>query len=129
MRTRHGVTAAVLGLTGLLVGATGGIANAGSTSNLAQVATGKKLFQANCAVCHKKTGAGGVHFGKVVSADLQAPGLEKLYHHNRALIVRAILTGRDQNGEPLNKPMPVWRGQLSRQQAEDIVAYLQTLHS
>lgn len=130
MRMKHGVTAAaVLGLAGFLVCAAGVPAHAASPASPAQIATGKKLFQSDCAVCHKASGAGGVHFGDTVSADLQAPGLEKLYRHDDALIVRAILTAHDQNDQPLDMPMPAWKGRLTHEQAEDIVAYLHTLHS
>lgn len=95
----------------------------------ASVATGKTLFQSDCASCHGKNGAGGKHIGSAVSADLQAPGLEKTYHHKTSLIVRAILHGKDETGQPLNPVMPRWKGQLTKAQARDIVAYLKTLKS
>ncbi len=89
---------------------------------------GKRLFDADCVMCHRADGSGGVHFGHgVVSADLRAPGLERTYHHDDSLIVRAILTGRDQRDKPLHAPMPHWGGTLSVAQARDIVAYLHTL--
>jgi mono/diheme cytochrome c family protein len=88
---------------------------------------GKNLFDANCAACHQASGAGGIHFGNVVSADLRAPKLENTYHGQDALILRAILHAKDQNGVPLNSPMPAWAGRLSPQQAKDIIAYLHTL--
>lgn len=91
--------------------------------------SGKPLFEASCSGCHLATGAGGVHFGNVVSADLRAPGLEARYHNNDSLLLRAILHGKDQDGQPLHSPMPVWAGRLSNAQAEDIIAYLKTLHS
>jgi mono/diheme cytochrome c family protein len=93
------------------------------------IGTGKALFDANCAVCHRASGAGGIHFGNAVSADLRAPGLEATYHGNDALILRAILHAIDQNGAPLDAPMPAWAGRLSSMQAKDIIAYLHTLHS
>ena len=91
--------------------------------------SGKPLFKANCSGCHLATGVGGVHFGNVVSADLRAPGLETTYHDSDSLLLRAILHGKDQDGQPLHPPMPVWAGRLSNAQAEDIIAYLKTLHS
>lgn len=89
--------------------------------------SGKQLFDNKCAACHKKSGAGGVHFGDAVSADLRAPGLEDMYHHKDKLILRAILQGMDEDGQPLDAPMPHWKGAISKAQAEKIVSYLKTL--
>jgi len=96
-----------------------------ATSDLS---AGKTLFNTNCVACHLASGAGGVHFGSAVSADLQSPGLEQTYRDNDHLIVRAILEAKDQDGAPLDMPMPAWSGRISQAQAEDIVAYLHTLH-
>ena len=92
-------------------------------------AAGKALYSANCSSCHLQSGAGGMSFGSIISADLRAPGLEATYHKSDVLLLRAILQGKDQDGETLNAPMPVWSGQLSPAQAADIIAYLKTLHS
>jgi mono/diheme cytochrome c family protein len=92
------------------------------------LSAGKTLFNANCSTCHLSSGAGGVHFGDAVSADLQSPGLEQTYRGNDKLIVRAILYAKDEDGGPLDKPMPAWANRLSVAQAEQIVAYLHTLH-
>jgi mono/diheme cytochrome c family protein len=90
---------------------------------------GKTLYTSDCATCHTATGAGGVKFsGGAVSANLQAPHLEHLYHGSDALILRAILEAKDQNGERLDQPMPAWAGKLTKAQAKDILAYLKTLH-
>lgn len=93
------------------------------------VATGKALYMAHCSGCHRANGAGGVHFGKAVSANLRAPGLETTYHHSTKLLVRAILDARDEDGDRLDQPMPAWKGRLTKVQALDIIAYLKTLHS
>ncbi len=93
-----------------------------------QIELGHHLYDEHCASCHRADGRGGVHFAHAVSADLQAPGLERDYHHSDALIVRAILEARDEDGERLDQPMPAWRGRLSPTQARAIVAYLHTLH-
>jgi mono/diheme cytochrome c family protein len=93
----------------------------------AHASTGKQLFDSRCATCHKKTGAGGLKFGTVVSADLRSPGLEKMYKNDDNLILRAILQGRDEDGQPLDAPMPHWNGVISKKQALLIVGYLKTL--
>ena len=105
------------------------VAAAHSLETAQGIVAGKALFDANCAVCHQASGAGGIHFGDAVSADLRSPGLEATYHGDDAMILRAILHARDENGAPLDAPMPAWSARLSRAQAKEIIAYLHTLHS
>ncbi len=93
------------------------------------LAAGKALYNTNCAICHLGNGAGGVHFGDAVSANLQAPGLESAYHNSDKLIMRDILQPRDDDDEPLELPIPAWAGRLSVAQAKEIVAYLHSLHA
>lgn len=100
---------------------------AGGPAHAADVATGKALYASHCAVCHKADGSGGLKFGKAVSADLRSPGLENTYHRSDALILRAMLEGKDEDGGPLDAPMPHWKGQITKQQASDILDYLKTL--
>ncbi len=95
----------------------------------APAANGLRLYREHCMACHRADGRGGMHFGRVVSADLRAPGLERTYRHDDALIERAILHGRDEDGEPLDAPMPHWAGRLDVRQVRDIVAYLHTLRA
>lgn len=114
----------------LAVGLVAGLATAGAWPAHADSATtrGKKLFDSDCASCHKMDGSGGMNLGNnVVSADLRSPGLENTYHHDDKLIMRAILYGKDEDGGALESPMPHWNGQLSKQQAKDIISYLKTL--
>ncbi|WP_298282310.1 cytochrome c [Acidocella sp.] len=91
------------------------------------VKVGHELYAEHCSGCHLASGAGGVHFSHAVSSDLRAPGLEDTYHNKSALLVRAILYARDEDGDRLDSPMPAWKGVLSEKQALDIIAYLQTL--
>jgi len=97
-------------------------------TDAAEVAKGKRLFEANCAVCHKANGSGGVKLGTATSADLRAPDLEQAYHNDDALVRRAILDGKDESGEALDPVMPRWRGRVSRQDVKAIIAFLKTLH-
>lgn len=89
--------------------------------------TGKSLFDEHCASCHQADGRGGARFGRVVAADLRAPHLEAVYRHSDALLIRAILQGKDEDGGRLEAPMPRWAGKLSHVQAVVIVDYLHTL--
>ncbi|WP_297443849.1 cytochrome c [Acidocella sp.] len=111
-------------IMGLILGAS--LSSAAMAKNIQH---GKELFLAHCSACHLASGAGGVHFGSAVSADLRAPGLETTYHNNDKLLLRAILDARDETDEPLDAPMPAWRGKLTQSDAQDIIAYLKTLHS
>jgi len=92
------------------------------------VASGKWLFQKHCSICHKSDGSGGVTLGNAISADLRAPALEHMYHDSDARLRRAILDGKNKDGEPLEQIMPRWRGQLTGREVTSIIAFLKTLH-
>ncbi len=98
-----------------------------TVADAAEVARGGKLYEANCAVCHKASGAGGVKLGRATSADLRAPDLEKTYR-TEALLRRAILDGKDEKGKRLDPVMPRWRGALSATDVNAIIGFLKTLH-
>jgi cytochrome c oxidase subunit 2 len=100
-----------------------------AAENSAEVAAGKETFQTNCAACHGADAAGGIKLGSATSADLRWNSLDKMYHGDQALIRRAILSGKDEDGEDLNPVMPRWQGKLSDAQVNAIIAYLQTLDS
>ncbi len=106
----------------------GSSATAPAASTTAKAGKGKALFETNCASCHGANGAGGVKMGSANSADLRAPGLEKTYHKKNALLRRAILDGKDEKGGSLDTAMPRWRGKLSVQEVDAIIAFLETLH-
>lgn len=110
----------VAALCGALFGATAHAA-------LTPMEAGRALYRTHCMACHRVDGSGGVRFAHAVSADLRAPALERTYRHQDALIERAILHGRDEDGSSLHAPMPRWAGRLSIGQVRQIVAYLHTL--
>ncbi len=118
-----------LKLAAAIVIFTGGFTAAAQAQTPSADDAGKTLFLQNCSACHQASGAGGIHFGNAVSADLRAPELEAGYHNNDALILRAILYAKDETGAPLDAPMPAWANRLTVAQAKDIVAYLHKLHS
>jgi mono/diheme cytochrome c family protein len=89
---------------------------------------GQELFETNCVACHGPDGAGGLKIGTATSADLRSPHLETLYNNSDDLISRAVLQGKDQQGEDLDPTMPHWQGKLSQQQVSQIISYLKTLH-
>lgn len=104
-----------------------GAAFAAGTPGTADPVMGQQLFRSHCAVCHKADASGGVKLGDATSADLQAPELESQYKETDALILRAMLDGKDEDGEDLAKVMPRWRGKITDAQAADILAYLKTV--
>ena len=93
----------------------------------ADVAAGKTLFLQKCSVCHKQDATGGITFGDTKSANLTEESLEQLYHKDAAKMKASILDGVDEEGGPLDKVMPRWKGKITDAQADDVVAYLLTL--
>ena len=80
-----------------------------------------------CAACHGANGAGGVHFPDgAVSADLRHKALVTEQHHPYTLVLleRAISTGIDNDGKPLDSVMPHWR--LSARDLHDVALYVLT---
>ncbi len=97
-----------------------------SMSAVAAPLGGKALYQQNCASCHGQKGQGG-----------SAPKLAGDASKWRAkLFERAVLKGLDDNGKPLQAPMPHWEGASfktdkgaapSKAEVHAIQRYLQTL--
>lgn len=88
------------------------------------VARKPPLFR-SCAGCHRSNGSGGVHLpGGAVSADLRHAALVKKQKrpYTMALIERAISTGIDNEGKPLDPVMPRWR--LSRSDLHAVAYYV-----
>jgi mono/diheme cytochrome c family protein len=80
-----------------------------------------------CAACHGANGAGGKKLpGGAVSADLRHASLvtHQKHPYTLALLERAISSGIDNDGKPLNRVMPRW--QLSKRDLHDVAAYVLT---
>jgi mono/diheme cytochrome c family protein len=116
-----------------------------SPSGAAPISNGQSIFQTGrdsegsqiiakppalypkCAACHRADGSGGVHLpGGAVSADLRYKALvtEQKPPYTLALLERAISTGVDNTGQPLNRVMPRWR--LSKRDLHDVAYYVLT---
>ena len=80
----------------------------------------------SCAACHNGNGSGGVRFPGVVSADLRHDSLTKKIKppYTLALLERAIATGLDSSGKPLDPVMPHWK--LSKTDLHDVAVYVWT---
>ncbi|NQU57576.1 MAG: c-type cytochrome [Rhodospirillales bacterium] len=96
-------------------------------ANEQTVSKGRKLFEDNCAACHGERGIGERpddpnakdEYGFVAPAlNNDAHG----WHHPDMQIIETIL-----NGSPRNERMIAWKEQLSRQEAEQLVAYIKSL--
>ncbi len=95
----------------------------------AQLARGKALFQANCAVCHG-AGAQGAFNWRVAGPDgkyLPPPlnGTGHAWHHPRAALKQTIRQGT----LALGGNMPSWQDKLSEQDIDDLIAWFQSLWS
>ena len=128
-----------------LILAAGTCASQAAGSSAASIANGKAIFQTgidragshiaasppalmpSCAACHHADGSGGLHLpGGAVSADLRHAALITSQHppYTLALLERAISTGIDNQGHPLNKVMPRWR--LSKTDLHDVAEFVLT---
>ncbi|HYK54620.1 MAG TPA: c-type cytochrome [Candidatus Eremiobacteraceae bacterium] len=79
----------------------------------------------SCEACHRANGSGGRHFSDgAISADLRHRALvmEQAHPYDLALIERAISTGIDNEGKPLDKVMPHWR--MSERDLHDVAQYV-----
>ena len=122
--------AALLGLAGC---SGGSIANgraifeSGKDSDGVQiVAQPPPPLYGRCAACHGANGAGGVRFPDgAVSADLRHAALSEGAHpYTLPLLERAISTGIDNDGKPLDPVMPRW--QLSQRDLNNVAEYVLT---
>jgi mono/diheme cytochrome c family protein len=99
----------------------------GRDSSGAQIVARPPALYPKCAVCHRADGSGSVHLpGGAVSADLRYKALvtDQKHPYTLALLERAISTGIDNEGQPLNKIMPRWK--LSKGDLHDVANYVLT---
>jgi cytochrome c oxidase subunit 2 len=99
----------------------------GRDSDGSQIVAKPPALYPKCAACHRADGSGGVHLpGGAVSADLRYKALvtEQKPPYTLALLERAISTGVDNTGQPLNPVMPHWK--LSKRDLHDVAYYVLT---
>jgi mono/diheme cytochrome c family protein len=92
-----------------------------------QIVAAKPPLRPSCAACHGGNGVGGIHLpGGAVSADLRhsALVLGQKHPYTVALLERAISTGIDNDGQPLNPVMPHWK--LTARDLHDVATYVYT---
>ena len=87
-------------------------------------AAGKKLFQANCAICH---------FADASIAKV-GPGMKDLFKREKLALNSLPVTEENVRkvmdagvGDPAMPRMPAYRDLLTRKEKDDLIAYLKTL--
>lgn len=95
-----------------------------------QVARGKVVYDKYCIECHGANGQGQPGDWRIRDADgrFPPPPLDSsahAWHHPTAVLLEVIREGSpDGQGN-----MPAWKGKLSEQQMQDVVAYIKSLWS
>jgi len=101
------------------------IFDTGRDFNGAQIQAQMKPLATSCEACHRADGSGGKKFADgAVSADLRhkALVLQQTHPYTIALLERAISTGIDDEGKPLDKVMPHWK--MSKRDLHDVAQYV-----
>lgn len=95
-----------------------------------QVTRGKVVYDKYCIECHGANGQGQPGDWRIRNADgrFPPPPLDSsahAWHHPTAVLLEVIREGSpDGQGN-----MPAWKGKLSEQQMQDVVAYIKSLWS
>ena len=96
------------------------------TMDAQQLALGKKVFLANCGACHGTLAEGDANWrqrdadGHYLAPPLNGSG--HAWHHSLEVLKASII-----NGSPKGKgKMPAWKGKLSEQEIEAIIAWFQS---
>ncbi len=97
------------------------------TADAAQLRHGAQIFAANCAQCHGDQAQGAPDW-RTRNAQGQFPpppldGSGHTWHHPKKMLVYTIREGTAR----LGGNMPAWKGRLSEQDIEDVIAWVQSL--
>ncbi|OMH31760.1 cytochrome c [Motiliproteus sp. MSK22-1] len=89
-----------------------------------QVELGAKVYQANCAVCHGSNAEATPEWIKPDANGLYPPpplnGTAHAWHHPFPILKKTIEEGSAGR-------MPAWKGKLSEQEVESVIAWFQSL--
>ena len=95
-----------------------------------QVARGESLYKKHCLKCHGEEGRGRVLDWRIRDADghLPPPPLNdtaRTSHYPTAVLIELI-----REGSPAGQgKMPAWKGKLTEQEMQDVLAYIKSLWS
>jgi len=90
------------------------------TASIDELASGRKVFEQNCAICHRAEGTGGeieIEGKKLDPDDLTSEKVEKFSDEK---IIRYIVNGVVDEG------MPAFKDKLSEGEIRDVVKYIRT---
>ncbi|HMM47508.1 MAG TPA: cytochrome c [Thiobacillaceae bacterium] len=96
----------------------------------AEVARGRVVYERHCLECHGAEGQGLPGDWRIRDADGHFPpppldGSAHAWHHPTAALLETI-----REGSPAGQgKMPAWKGKLTEQQMQDVVAYIKSLWS
>ncbi len=96
----------------------------------AQVARGAAVYQQHCVACHGMAGKGLPGDWRVRNPDGRYPpppldDSAHAWHHPTAVLLEAV-----RDGSPGGQGnMPAWKGRLTEQEMQDVVAYIKSLWS
>ena len=96
----------------------------------AQVARGKAVYTQHCLECHGAGGRGQPGDWRIRDAEgyYPPPPLDDsahAWHHPTAVLLEVIRDGSPQG----QGKMPAWKGKLTEQEMQDVVAYIKSLWS
>ncbi len=91
-----------------------------------QVARGGQLFQQHCASCHKEDASGSPDWKKLNEEGKLPPpplnGSAHTWHHPLPLLRQVVRNG----GIPMGGSMPAFKDKLSRDEIDEILAWVQS---
>jgi len=107
--------------TGVMLGLCGAMLMGASTLFAGDAEKGKAVYEQKCLMCHGALGKGDGPVGAMMKprpADFTSPASKK---KSDADLLKTIESGRP------GTPMAPWKGVLSAQQIQDVLAYVRSL--